>query len=183
VDAHSVGEASVTAVAQAIPGVDERTPWNTPRLLRAFSLAIAVFSALLLLVGEATLARARSALKTIGKDAAPSIIAAQEINSALADLDANAANYLLGTAAHRVEAVRVFEERRTQATRKLVDAAENMKYGDAERLSIREMFDHFGRYLESFAEARYRHDRGDEAGALDAYHSATQTMHTKVLAS
>ena len=34
----------------------------------------------------------RSAIKTIGKDTAPSIIAAQHIKSGIADLDANAAN-------------------------------------------------------------------------------------------
>ena len=39
-----------------------------------------------------------TAMKTVGKDTAPSIIAAQEISYALADLDANAGNYLLGNA-------------------------------------------------------------------------------------
>src|SRR5207249_2333937 len=35
--------------------------------------------------------------------------------------------------------------------------------------------------FELAAEARYRHDMGDEKGALDAYRSATALMHTKII--
>jgi hypothetical protein len=167
--------------APAAAGVPKGMPWPTPRRLRAYQIAIWLFAGLLFLMGEGTLGRARSAMKTIGKDSAPSIIAAQEIGSALADLDANAANYLIGTASHRADAMRAYETRRVQVTSRLVDAAQNITYGDAEKVPIHTMIEQLGRYFELFAEARYRHDLGDDKGALDAYRNGTDLMHTKIL--
>jgi hypothetical protein len=173
-----------TAAPASLPaGVLETVAWPTPRRLRAYQIAAWVFAGLIFLMGEGTLNRARHAMKTIGKDAAPSIVAAQEIGSALADLDANAANYLIGTASHRADAMRTYENRRVQATARLVDAAQNITYGDAERVPIHTMIEELGRYFELFAEARYRHDIGDDKGALDAYRNATALMHTKILAA
>jgi hypothetical protein len=169
--------------AAAPAGVPRTVTWPTPRRLRAYQVGIWVFAGLLFLMGEGTLSRARSAMKTIGMDAAPSIIAAQEIGSALADLDANAANYLIGTATHRADAVRTYETRRVQATSRLVDAAQNITYGDAERVPIHTMLEELGRYFEIVAEARYRHDIGDAKGALEVYRNATTLMHEKIVAA
>jgi hypothetical protein len=172
----------MTATPISLPaGVPRDDAWPTPRRLRAYQIVIWVFAALLLLMGEGTLSRARHALQTIGHDAAPSIIASQEIGSALADLDANAANYLIGTASHRADAMRAYETRRVQATARLVDTAENITYGDAEKVPIHTMIEELGRYFELFAEARYRHDGGDEKGALETYRAATTLMHTRIL--
>jgi hypothetical protein len=157
--------------------------WPTPRTMRAFQIVVWGLALLLFLAGEGTLGRARGAMKTIGRDSAPSIIAAEEINFALADLDTNAANYLLGHAQHRGEAIATFETRRAQATRRLVDAAQNITYGDAEKQPILTMFQELGHYLELFAEARYRYDIGDLPGAIETYRAATTLMHTKVLAA
>src|SRR5436309_681979 len=110
--------------------------WSTPRRLRAFTIAILALSLSLFIVGEATLSRARFAMKTIGRDAAPSIIAAQEISATLAELDVNAANYILGTVVHQQTAHQVYEEQRIRVTKRLVDAAENITYGDAEKQPI-----------------------------------------------
>jgi hypothetical protein len=175
----------VTAAAAPIsrPAGIPRDGVPTPTRLKVYRIVIWAFAALLFLVGEGTLGNARQAVKTIGRDAAPSIIAAQEIGSALADLDANAANYLIGTASHRADAVRVYENRRVQATSRLVDAAQNITYGDEEKLPIHTMLQELGRYFELFAEARYRHDSGDDKGALDAYRNATSLMHTKILSA
>jgi hypothetical protein len=172
----------MTAAAAAKPaGVPQTIAWPTPRRLRAYQIAIWVFAGLLFLMGEGTLGRARGAMKTIGRDSAPSIIAAQEIGSALVDLDANAANYLVGTASQRADAIRTYEARRVQATSRLVDAAQNITYGDAEKVPIHTMLEELGRYFELFAEARYRHDAGDEKGSLEVYRNATNLMHTKIV--
>lgn len=80
-----------TATTEGVPA-----RWPTPRVLRAHLLAIVVLGALLLVVGEGTLAKARATLHTIAREAAPSIVAAQEIQMHLADLDAAAATTLLG---------------------------------------------------------------------------------------
>jgi hypothetical protein len=129
-------------------------------------------------VGELTLNRARSAMNTIARDAAPSIVASQDIRFALADLDANVANYLIGTAVHRAAAGQAIEQRRIHASQALVRAAENITYGDDERLPIQAMVVSLGLYLERASEARLLHDRGDEPGAKQAYLVATGLMHS-----
>jgi hypothetical protein len=163
------------ATAQ-IAGVKARM--STPRRLYIQQAAILVLAGLLLLVGEMTLNRARSAMNTIARDAAPSIVASQDIRFALADLDANVANYLIGTAAHRVAAGQTIEQRRIHTSQALVRAAENITYGDDEREPIQAMVVSLGLYLERASEARLLHDRGDEAGAKQAYLVATGLMHS-----
>lgn len=171
---------STSAVAGAKTGLPDGA-WSTPRRMRAYQIVVWALAALLFIAGEGTLGRARAAMKTIGRDSAPSIIAAQEINSSLADLDSNAANYLIGNAQHRAEAMASFEKRRVQATTRLVDAAQNITYGDAEKQPILTMIQELGRYLEIFAEARYRYDTGDLRGAIETYRAATSLMHAKIL--
>ena len=95
----------------------------TPSRIKGFRAGVWALTALLFLLGEGSLTGARRAMQTVGKDTAPSIIAAQEISSALADLDANAGNYLLGNnKAHQAAAQQTFEQRRVRATSNLVDA-------------------------------------------------------------
>jgi hypothetical protein len=153
----------------------------TPARLRAFMVSVFALAALLWAIGAPMLYGARYAIKTVGRDTAPSIIAAQAISSALADLDANGGNYLLGTAQHQKDALATFEKQRVAATANLVVAAKNITYGEAESVPINAMFDNLGRYLEHCGEMRYRKDSGDATGALGAYYNATDLMHQRVL--
>ena len=164
----------------AIP-MNGKKPWTTPRYYRVQRVLVLAFTALLFLVGQSSLRSMVTTVNTIGHDAAPSIIAAQEIGSALADLDSNGANYLLGTREHGAAAMSAFEVRRTQATKRIVDAAENVTYGDAEKVPILTMIENIGRYLELFSEARYRHDAGDLPGSVMTYEKATELMHGVIL--
>ena len=161
------------------PGL--RVPWSTPRRLRMFMALVWVGAALLFVVGETSLNRARVATRTIGSDAAPSILAALEIRALLADLDASAANYLLDSADHSAQASQTFEEQRIKAATRLVEAAQNITYGDAEKRPIVAIATDIGRYLELFGEAHYRHDAKDLPGAIGAYRQATDLMHAKIL--
>ncbi len=154
---------------------------STPARLRIFLYAIWAVAGLLFVVGESAVVEAAHAMKTVGHDTAPSIIAAEEIGSALADLDANAANYLLGNVWHQAMSTKAFEKQRAVVTGKLIDAAQNITYGDAERQPIGVILDGFGRYLERVAEMRYRKDKGDENGALVTYTSASDVMHREML--
>src|SRR5262249_18812118 len=126
---HASGSAMAKSRARA-------SSWTTPGRLRAFLVMTLVGSALLLAIGEATLKTARDALYKIGKDTAPSIIAAQEIQASLADLDANMANYLLVPPEQQDGATQLFEFRRAGATKRLVDAAQNISEGDKEKVPI-----------------------------------------------
>ena len=156
--------------------------WSTPRLLVAFRWTVIALVGTLFLTGESTLSTSRDAFKTIGKDAAPSIIAAQEIGAALADLDANVANALLGTPQHRQAAAAAIDKQRIKVTDGLVDAAENITYGDAEKIPIRNLTRSFGLYLESAAEARLRYEQGDIEGARQSYWVATDSASYEPLA-
>jgi hypothetical protein len=156
-------------------------PWPTPRVWKAYRLAIWVLGALLALHGASTLAIAKRALLTISKDTVPSIIAAEEIGYALADLDANVANALLGTPQHRQLAANTIEKERVTVTDRIIDAAENITYGDAERQPIRELTRNLGLYLERAAEARLRLEQGDAGGARATYWQATEILHKNLL--
>jgi hypothetical protein len=160
-----------------------RKEWTTPRRLVGLRTLVWVFAGLLLFVGETTLGRARSALRTIAKDTAPSIVAAEGIGTALADLDANVANGLLGNAGHRAAADAAIEKERIVATDGIVKAAENITNGNAERGPIGAITVDFGRYLEKQAEAQLLHSRGEEAPAKEAYFVATDLLHGKLLAA
>ncbi len=175
------GPGGVMFGAGALAGKALRARWTTPKRLVAFRILVWVLAGLLLFIGETTLTRARSAFRAIAKDAAPSILAAAGMGVAFADIDANVANALLGDAGRRAAAEALIEKHRISVTDSLVHAAENITYGDAERIPIRAMSIDFGRYLERQAEARLLHDRGEEGAARLSYWNATALMHDKVL--
>src|SRR5262245_46684735 len=77
----------------------------------------------------ASVAGHRRGMQTIGKDAAPSIIAAQQIKASLADLHSQAANLLLGKPGQNPQAAKLYEERRREATEGILAAAGNITYG------------------------------------------------------
>ncbi len=153
----------------------------TPLRLRGLLVLVWGLALVLFLVGEETLVAESTAMRTVGKDAAPSIIAAQDINYALADLDANAGNYLLGNRGHQEAAMRAFEKRRTDLTASLLSAAQNITYGDAEKVPIGQLFEGLGRYLELVSQMRFQKDQGDAQGALVTYGDATNLMHQRLV--
>src|SRR5215831_13547473 len=106
--------------------------WNTLQKLKASRAVLIAVDALLLIAGIPAARVHRDAMKTVGKDSAPSIIAAQHIKSALADMDASAVNELLRPPGTAPEAVRAYESRREEAVKTLTTAAENIAYGDSE---------------------------------------------------
>jgi hypothetical protein len=177
----------VSTTAPAIPGVPTPVSLSelirtapTPRRLKAFMYAIWAIAGLLFLLGEGSLTSALGAMQTVGKDTAPSIIAAQEIGSALADLDANAGNYLLGSKQNQTEATQTFEKQRLVVTQSLVNAAKNITY-EAEYKPIKDMVDGVGRYFQLYGEMRLRKDGNDTAGAFTTYVTASELMHKTLL--
>jgi hypothetical protein len=149
--------------------------------MKLYRLVVWGLTAVLFVFGESTLSQSRRAFKAIGSDTVPSIIAAQEIGYALADLDANVANSLLGAPQHRQTAALAIEKQRVKVTDSLVDAAQNITYGDAEKVPIRQMVRDLGLYLERQAEARLRFDNGDLPGARATYWDATDILHKRLL--
>jgi hypothetical protein len=145
-------------------------------------VAVWVLCALYLVVANAAIQGARQAVQTIGRDSAPSIVAAAQIRASMADLDANVANLLLGPPNGMPEVERAIERDRIAITHPLVAAAENITY-DQEWAPIETMVSGLGEYLQQVSEARLLHNRGDSAGALNAYRHATDLMHQSLLPS
>jgi hypothetical protein len=123
---------------------------STPGLLRLMLGGTWALSAVFLLTASVGLERHRHAMQTIGKDSAPSIIAAERIRTSLAWAHADAALGLAGDGT----AAAAYDAHRRDAADELVSAAENITYGDAERLPIRRLVDGFGRYGAAVARAR-----------------------------
>jgi hypothetical protein len=154
--------------------------WNTPKILKASRAALLTFDALLLIAAIAGASIHRSAMKTVGKDSAPSIIAAQHIKSALADMDADAVNELLGASGKMPEAVKAYESRRVEAAKALIAAAENITYGESERTPIQALQVGMGTYERLIQRARDLHERAD-ADFITAYREAAKLMDATLL--
>jgi hypothetical protein len=155
--------------------------WSTPRRLRALVAAVWVGAALVFCVGLQALNADRAALRSITHDTAQRIVAADELNANLADLDTELANSLLGNAADRDVANELFELRRSAANRRLVDSAASVSTVDAERIPIVVLSEELGRYLELAARAQWLYDGGDKEGALSLLRLATNLMHARIL--
>ena len=162
------------------PPATPQPRWNTLQLLRGGRLLLLALDAVLLLAALGGISEHRHAMQTVGKDSAPSIIAAQHIKSALADMDANAANELLSAPAATSAAVEAYERRRIEAARALINAAENITYGDAERGAIERLQLGLGTYERLIQRARDLHERNDSA-AIAAWREAAKLLDEKLL--
>jgi hypothetical protein len=134
----------------------------------------------LVLVGNAGLADARRTIQTIGKDTAPSIIAAQSMKASMVDMDANAANDLLG-GPNGVQAARdTYDKDRTAAVGGLITAAKNITYPEEEPL-IQTMENDMSLYAGYVAQAQLFNKLGDAASATQSMKTATDLMHQQIL--
>ncbi len=155
--------------------------WSTPKWLRAALLAIC-FAAFLLFLAVFFGARQHAdAVKTIGKDSAPSIIAAEKIKAALSDMDANVANELIAKPGQDQESAQGYEKRRKELSDGLVAAAENITYGESERMPIQTISYNLGTYEADVAQARLLHGRGGDRAVLTTYSAANILMQGTIL--
>jgi hypothetical protein len=171
-------ESGVSMATPAFKTISAIPPWqnlNTPQTLWGYLYVIWALD-ILLLIASITGARAhRDAIQTVGKDAAPSIIHAQHIKTALADMDANAANALLGESAMP----EAYENRRVEAATALIEAAKNITY-PGEQAPIEAIQVAMGTYERLVQEARDLHGAGD-ASFVNAYGEAARVMDTELL--
>ncbi len=134
------------------PAAAPRRPWNTLEILsRSRSLLCALLAFLLAAVVFATQTH-RHAMTLVGKDTAPSIVKAQEIKTALADMDADAVNDLLDPGDPR--AAGQFNTHRVAASKALVEAAKNVTYGEAETVPLDNIEVAMGNYERLVQQAR-----------------------------
>lgn len=161
---------------------------TTPQLIR-IGLYIVWGAGLLSLIATITgVQEQRNAIKTVGKDATPSIITAQRLKDGMAGMDAFAVSEFLVPSSNiqssfleSVEKdangtiVQSYNERYRAVTERLVDAANNITY-DEEREPIQTMQLGIGDYVAKIQQARDAHSRRDQAATLAAYLAAAEVM-------
>src|SRR5579883_26740 len=154
---------------------------STPTLLRWSLFATWGASLLLMITAIAAVQSQREAIKTVGLDAAPSILNAQRIQDSLADMDANAANELLVKPGQNQDAVDGYNQRREKLSKLLVAVAENITFDDQERIPIQTMQSKLGDYFQLIQQARDFNAQGDEANKLKSYRAAAEIMDNTLL--
>ncbi|MBD2777413.1 hypothetical protein [Iningainema tapete] len=154
---------------------------TTPQLLKA-GLYVTWGASLLLALATLTgVQKQRHAIQTVGKDSAPSILLAQRLKDSLLGMDANAVNELLVKPGQNPRAIEDYEERRRAFSDRIIAAAQNITYGDAERKPIETMQLGLGEYIAKIQRARDFNERGDTQGVVSAYREAAEIMDKKLL--
>jgi hypothetical protein len=148
---------------------------TTPGRLRLALAAVWLLALLFFLAVAAGVGVHRRAIQTIGKDAAPSIVAAQKIRANLADMHSNTANVLLYAPGKGAGPASDYEKRRLEVTQGILDAAGNVTYGEAEKGPLRRLLDGLGTYEAAVARAWVLHQRKD-AGFLAQHRAADRIM-------
>jgi hypothetical protein len=155
--------------------------WTTPRRLQIALFAIWVTAVLFFLAAFAGVRANRNAVQTIGKDAVPSILAAQRLKVSLSDLDANVVNELMVPPGQSVSSIKGYVQRRQEITDSLITAAENITYGDLERKPITDLTNALSAFERLAIKARTLHQRNDERGAVATYRDALNQLHNALL--
>ncbi len=150
---------------------------TTPRLMQNAVGLILIATVLFFLAALAGVRAARSRVQSIGKDAVPSILAAQRLKVSLADLDANVVNELIVAPGESPSSIKGYVTRRQEITDSLIRAAENITYGDLERKPITDLTNALSAYERLAIKARTLHQRGDERGAIVTYRDALAQLH------
>ena len=154
--------------------------FNTPQLLRSGWYTTWGVSLLLLIVSIYGVQAQLQAIKTVGKDAAPSILTAQQLQDSFADMDASLANELLLKPGENQQALADFEKNRKKIADRLVAAARNITYS-AEEAIVQSLQLNGSAYLLKLQEARDAHKRGDTLGTLNIYRSAAILIDRQII--
>jgi CHASE3 domain sensor protein len=166
----------------AIPSSAQKltAKFNTPQILRSGLYATWGISLLMLIISIYGVNAQRQALKTVGKDAAPSILTAQRLQDSFADMDASLANELLLKSGTNLQVLADFDKNRKKIAERLVLAAKNITYPEEEQI-IQGLQLNNSAYLLKLQSAREAHKRGDLAGALNIYQSAASLMDRDII--
>ena len=126
---------------------------TTPGQLRIALMGLWLLLLIFAWASSVMIERHRLEMKSIGKDSAPSIIAAQSIKLNIAQLHGEVIRSFLGTPAQATDAIKRIAILRPQVSAGLLAAAENITYGDDERNPIRDLLNGLSEYDNSVARA------------------------------
>ena len=166
---------------------------TTPQLIRSGLYIVWGAGLLLLTTTILGIQEQRNAIKTVGRDAVPSIITAQRLKDGMAGMDAFAASEFLVPSSNTQSSfleplqkdvdgatIQSYNERYRSVTERLIAAANNITY-DEEREPIQTMQLGIGEYVAKIQQARDAHARRDQAGTLAAYLSAVEILDKTLL--
>lgn len=161
--------------------IGDKIKFNTPNILKT-SLYLTWFMSLITLTTTITgIQTQRQAIKTVGKDATPSVVTAQRLKDAMAGMDANIANELLLPSGQNQAAIKGYQERYEATAERLVLAAKNISFGDKEEKPILTIQKGLGEYITKIQQARDAHARRDINSTLIAYRAAIAIMDEQLL--
>ena len=155
----------------------------TPVRLRLY-FVVNCFSAIMFcLLSMITIKQHAHAVKTVGHDAAPSVIAAHQIKIGVEKMDTALANELLyaPNQPENQDMLLAFEKWRTVTGKELVNAAENITYGETEKIPIDNIQSALGKYEQLAQSARDAHRAGNSAETLSRYRNALATLEKELL--
>ena len=166
---------------------------TTPQLIRSGLYIVWGAGLLSLTTTILGIQEQRNAIKTVGRDAVPSIITAQRLKDGMAGMDAFAASEFLVPSSNTQSSfleplqkdvdgatIQSYNERYRSVTERLIAAANNITY-DEEREPIQTMQLGIGEYVAKIQQARDAHARRDQAGTLAAYLSAIEILDKTLL--
>ncbi|QFG27143.1 hypothetical protein F7P10_18580 [Actinomadura sp. WMMB 499] len=163
-----------------------------PGRLRAQLALVLLAQAGLLAVLALAFDDARDAVRMIGHEEGPQVVATGTLYFALSDMDAQVSNVLLIGAEHdlgvgRAESLRIYERRRAEADAAAVQAAQLAGGDPALRRTVQDVLDGLGRYERLVGRAlQLSEQAGHPPGELppdviDAYRQATDLMKLEIL--
>lgn len=162
------------------PAQNLASKYQTPQILRGGWYLTWGVSLFLLIISIAGVGSQRNALKTVGKDAAPSILTAQQLQDSFADMDASLANELLMKPGEDRQALLDFNKNQKKIADRLVAAAKNITYPEEEKI-VQGLQLNLSDYLLKLQAARDAHKRGDAIGTLNIYQSAASLMDKNII--
>lgn len=154
----------------------KKRKFNTPQFLKAGLYMTWGASLLLAAITISGIGSQRNAIKTVGKDAAPSVLLAQRIKDSLADMGANGVRQLLVKPGENPEADNGFEYRRQKLGTLIVDASKNITYGEQESKPLTNMVNGLTQYMLVIQQAREANARGDRASTLAKFYEAVNVQ-------
>ncbi|GII05377.1 hypothetical protein [Planobispora takensis] len=187
--------ASAPAAPPAFPpraGRLSRRLQSVPGRVLVITTAAVVALALLFGALSSSFQSVRDGLDVIGHDAGPQVVATADLYFALSDMDTQVANVLLigdehGLGKGRQRALDVYEQRRSDAGRAVLQASALAGADPAERRTVRAVLDGLGRYERLAARAmlldeQARHRAGPPPQrVLEIYRQATDLMRLELL--
>ncbi|MEV0402134.1 hypothetical protein [Actinoallomurus sp. NPDC050550] len=188
---------TITTTPPSSPAPRARVPKRLrirtiPGRIRALAAVAALAVLVVLLVTTLTVQNARDGLRVIGHDAGPQVVATGDLYFALSDMDAQLADALLiggdrGLADRRAAALRMYDQRRSEANRTLLQGSRLAGADATEQRNAQEMLDALGRYERLAGQAlltdeQSNHAAGPPPTAVTAlYRQATDLMKLDVL--